>query len=442
MAATDGDAGDRAPPPAARGLHRARAARGAHHRGRARGGARREPAGPLHRAAARGGLPGLDLHRRRPPADRGGAPHRRAGDRAAHRRLLRGGPRRRRAARARRELARLREMARFAHGLGLEVHAGHGLTFDNVGPVAALPEVRELNIGHFLVGEAIFVGLEAAIRRMRAAMDAARGLRSTRRSRAALLRPGRVREGGSGRSLTPGRAAPQALEALGFAAGLRLAAPSRSSRPWARRPRRPSRRGAWRRFAGGARRRAPRSPGSSGPPPGRRGGPRSPRSLWARSRMRSSSSADHRFSGKSACAARGRAGPCNAENRRRIAIAGCGSGSFSGAALDKRRPRAIALPFRRQGGHGHHHRHRLRPRQHRADRRGRSSGSAPASSTGSIPRPSRRWPSGGASGSPPTPSAGRRRRPAPRRSAPGSAWGSSGATWGSSTSGPASRPWC
>ena len=72
------------------------------------------------------------------------------------------------------ELARLREMARFAHGLGLEVHAGHGLTFDNVGPVAALPEVRELNIGHFLVGEAIFVGLEPAIRRMRAAMDAAR----------------------------------------------------------------------------------------------------------------------------------------------------------------------------------------------------------------------------------------------------------------------------
>ena len=65
-------------------------------------------------------------------------------------------------------------MAAFAHGLGLEVHAGHGLTFDNVGPVAALPEVRELNIGHFLIGEAIFTGLEAAIRRMRAAMDDAR----------------------------------------------------------------------------------------------------------------------------------------------------------------------------------------------------------------------------------------------------------------------------
>ena len=73
-----------------------------------------------------------------------------------------------------REVARLRDMAAFAHDLGLEVHAGHGLTFDNVGPVAALPEVRELNIGHFIVGEAIFVGLEAAIRRMRAAMNDAR----------------------------------------------------------------------------------------------------------------------------------------------------------------------------------------------------------------------------------------------------------------------------
>jgi pyridoxine 5-phosphate synthase len=73
-----------------------------------------------------------------------------------------------------RELARLAEMATFAKGLGLEVHAGHGLTYGNVGPVAALPEVRELNIGHFIIGEAIFVGLDAAIRRMRAAMDAGR----------------------------------------------------------------------------------------------------------------------------------------------------------------------------------------------------------------------------------------------------------------------------
>lgn len=72
------------------------------------------------------------------------------------------------------ELQRLVEMAAFAHALGLEVHAGHGLAFDTVAPVAAIPQVRELNIGHFLVGEAIFVGLEVAIARMRAAMDAAR----------------------------------------------------------------------------------------------------------------------------------------------------------------------------------------------------------------------------------------------------------------------------
>lgn len=72
------------------------------------------------------------------------------------------------------ELASLTEMAAFAAGLGLEVHAGHGLTFDTVGPVAALPEVRELNIGHFLIGEAIFRGLDPAIREMRRLMDAAR----------------------------------------------------------------------------------------------------------------------------------------------------------------------------------------------------------------------------------------------------------------------------
>jgi pyridoxine 5-phosphate synthase len=72
------------------------------------------------------------------------------------------------------ELARLTAMATLAQAIGLEVHAGHGLTFDSVGPIAALPEVVELNIGHFLVGEAIFVGLADAIRRMRAEMDAAR----------------------------------------------------------------------------------------------------------------------------------------------------------------------------------------------------------------------------------------------------------------------------
>ena len=72
------------------------------------------------------------------------------------------------------ELERLREMATLAHGLGLEVHAGHGLTYDTVKPVAALPEVMELNIGHYLIGEAIFLGLGPAITEMRRLMDEAR----------------------------------------------------------------------------------------------------------------------------------------------------------------------------------------------------------------------------------------------------------------------------
>ena len=73
------------------------------------------------------------------------------------------------------ELRRLSDAAALAAKNGIEVHAGHGLTFDNVGPIAAIPQVRELNIGHFLVGEALFVGLDAAVRRMREEMDAARG---------------------------------------------------------------------------------------------------------------------------------------------------------------------------------------------------------------------------------------------------------------------------
>ena len=73
-----------------------------------------------------------------------------------------------------RELEALREMSAFAHALGLEVHAGHGLTYDTVQPIAAFPEVRELNIGHFLIGEAIFRGLDPAIREMRRLMDEAR----------------------------------------------------------------------------------------------------------------------------------------------------------------------------------------------------------------------------------------------------------------------------
>ncbi len=72
------------------------------------------------------------------------------------------------------EVARLDGMAAFAHGLGMEVHAGHGLTYDTAGPVAAIPEVMELNIGHFLIGEAIFRGLTPAIAEMRRVMDAAR----------------------------------------------------------------------------------------------------------------------------------------------------------------------------------------------------------------------------------------------------------------------------
>ena len=72
------------------------------------------------------------------------------------------------------ELKRLTEMAAYAHSLGLEVHAGHGLTYDTVTPIAALPEVMELNIGHFLMGEAMFVGLEASIAEMRRLMTAAR----------------------------------------------------------------------------------------------------------------------------------------------------------------------------------------------------------------------------------------------------------------------------
>ena len=72
------------------------------------------------------------------------------------------------------ELAALREGAALAHSLGLEVHAGHGLTFDNVTPIAAIPQVMELNIGHFLIGESVFMGLGEAIQEMRRLMDLAR----------------------------------------------------------------------------------------------------------------------------------------------------------------------------------------------------------------------------------------------------------------------------
>jgi len=82
-----------------------------------------------------------------------------------------------------RQLDLIRQAAKFGISLGLEVHAGHGLGYDTVGPIAAIAEIAELNIGHFLVGEAIFSGLDAAIRRMRSLMNEARA-KSDRRSTA------------------------------------------------------------------------------------------------------------------------------------------------------------------------------------------------------------------------------------------------------------------
>ncbi len=73
-----------------------------------------------------------------------------------------------------RELRRIADMAALAAKNGIEPHAGHGLTYDNVQPIAAIPQLAELNIGHYLIGEAIFCGLETSVRRMRELMDAAR----------------------------------------------------------------------------------------------------------------------------------------------------------------------------------------------------------------------------------------------------------------------------
>jgi pyridoxine 5-phosphate synthase len=73
------------------------------------------------------------------------------------------------------ELRRLADAAALAWKNGIEPHAGHGLTYENVVPVAAIPQLAELNIGHYLIGEAIFTGLETAVRRMRDLMDEARG---------------------------------------------------------------------------------------------------------------------------------------------------------------------------------------------------------------------------------------------------------------------------
>jgi pyridoxine 5-phosphate synthase len=80
------------------------------------------------------------------------------------------------AGRAGDEFARIKAAAEFASGQGLECHAGHGLDFATARLVAGLPEIAELNIGHFLIGEAVFIGLNAAIAKMRAAMDEGRRL--------------------------------------------------------------------------------------------------------------------------------------------------------------------------------------------------------------------------------------------------------------------------
>jgi len=73
-------------------------------------------------------------------------------------------------------LAALKEAAQRGVGLGLAVHAGHGLTVENVGPVAAVPEIEELNIGHAIVAQAVYIGIAAAVKEMRAAMAAGRGV--------------------------------------------------------------------------------------------------------------------------------------------------------------------------------------------------------------------------------------------------------------------------
>ena len=72
------------------------------------------------------------------------------------------------------ELKRISDCAALARKNGIEPHAGHGLTFDNVVPIAAIPQIAELNIGHFLIGEAIFTGIDESVRKMRALMDSAR----------------------------------------------------------------------------------------------------------------------------------------------------------------------------------------------------------------------------------------------------------------------------
>ena len=122
------------------------------------------------RACAAAGIE-LAVHRPGPAAGRGGRGRARPGDRVAHRCRT---PTRQVPQQA--ELARLVACARRAVALGLVVHAGHGLNYQNVQPVAAIPEIVELNIGHALIGHALFVGLAAAVREMKALMRARRAL--------------------------------------------------------------------------------------------------------------------------------------------------------------------------------------------------------------------------------------------------------------------------
>ncbi len=75
-------------------------------------------------------------------------------------------------------LEKIKAAARLGHELGLEVHAGHGIAFNSVNEIALIPQIVELNIGHYLIGEAIFIGLEGAINKMRQMMDIARQIQA------------------------------------------------------------------------------------------------------------------------------------------------------------------------------------------------------------------------------------------------------------------------
>ena len=113
-------------------------------------------------------------------ADRGGGRTGRAGGRNAHRRLVRRADRGRARREADAEWQLIRAGALLAKSLGLEVHAGHGLDYASAETIAALPQIVELNIGHFLVGEAVFEGLAETVKSMRAAMDRGRKARMTK----------------------------------------------------------------------------------------------------------------------------------------------------------------------------------------------------------------------------------------------------------------------